>query len=143
MAWLSLFREGGRRRGRKKKLIQKTNQKNFQNKKKQLVQPKLLTLAQLRNHDGSDPSVPMYLSIQGTVFDVSAGKAFYGPEGVYPFAGRECARAFALVSTDVADCVGDVSGLGALEMDNLRDWRAKFEYKYPVVGRVVEEKKEK
>lgn len=110
---------------------------------KQLVQPKLLTLAQLRNHDGSDPALPMYIAIQGTVFDVSTGKAFYGPDGVYPFAGRECARAFALVSTDVADCVSDVSGLGALEMDNLRDWRAKFEYKYPVVGKIVEEKKEK
>ena len=139
----------GRGKPKKKKTKKKNSSKNVslskkkKKKKKQLVQPKLLTLAQLRSHDGSDPSLPMYISIQGTIFDVSTGKAFYGPEGVYPFAGRECARAFALVSTDVADCVSDVSGLGALEMDNLRDWRAKFEYKYPVVGKIVEEKKEK
>lgn len=136
--------EWERERERQFKSGSETHKLNLEKKKiKQLVQPKLLTLAQLRNHDGSDPALPMYIAIQGTVFDVSTGKAFYGPDGVYPFAGRECARAFALVSTDVADCVSDVSGLGALEMDNLRDWRAKFEYKYPVVGKIVEEKKEK
>ena len=136
-------RTGKQKKKKKMNTPKKKKTNPLKKKNSQLVQPKLLTLAQLRSHDGSDPTVPMYISIQGTVFDVSAGKAFYGPEGVYPFAGRECARAFALVSTDVADCVSDVSGLGALEMDNLRDWRAKFEYKYPVVGKVVEEKKEK
>ena len=103
-----------------------------------------ITPDELAKHDGRDPFRPIYLSIKGTVYDVTPGRSFYGPGGGYAaFAGKECARAFALVSTDVADCVSDVSGLGALEMDNLRDWRAKFEYKYPVVGKIVEEKKEK
>jgi hypothetical protein len=30
-----------------------------------------------------------------------------------------------------------LQGLGAMELDNLRDWEAKFNYKYPIVGRVV------
>ena len=66
-----------------------------------------------------------------------AGKEFYGPDGVYPFAGRECARAFALVSTDVADCSDDLEGLGAMEMESLRDWEARFWNKYRMIGRVV------
>ena len=36
------------------------------------------------------------------------GAEFYGPDGIYPFAGHECARAFALISTDVADCNADL-----------------------------------
>lgn len=39
----------------------------------------------------------------GLIFCVS-GAEFYGPDGMYPFAGHECARAFALISTDIADC---------------------------------------
>lgn len=103
-----------------------------------LVAPVSLSLADLALHDGSDASKPIYLAIQGTVYDVSSGRQFYGPDGVYPFAGRECARAFALVSTDAADCVSDLSGLGPMELESLRDWRAKFEFKYPVVGSVAE-----
>ena len=30
-------------------------------------------------------------------------------------------------------------GLGAMELDNLRDWEAKFNFKYPIVGSVVSE----
>jgi len=102
-----------------------------------VVAPLELTVEELRKHDGSDKSRPMLLAIRGAVYDVSDSKDFYGPDGIYPFAGRECARAFALVSTDVADCVPDVSGLGAMEMDNLAEWTAKFDFKYKKVGRVV------
>ena len=30
------------------------------------------------------------------------GAGFYGPDGAYPFAGKECARALAKFSTEVA-----------------------------------------
>ena len=125
------------------------------------------TLEQLAQHDGSDPARPILLAVRGTVFDVSSGHAFYGKDGMYPFGGHECARALAKMSTEMegawawcvhaqhsrcggctlavftltrralADCVADVDGLSAAEMDTLRDWQAKFWSKYPVVGRVV------
>jgi membrane-associated progesterone receptor component len=59
------------------------------------------------------------------------------PAGIYPFAGKEVARAFALISTDVKDCSADLSGLGPVELDALREWEAKFNSKYPIVGRLV------
>ena len=40
----------------------------------QMVEPKRLTLAQLKEYDGSDRKKPIYLAIRGIVFDVSKGK---------------------------------------------------------------------
>lgn len=42
---------------------------------------KEFTLEELAKHNGSDPSLPMLLSIRGVVFDISTGKQFYGPDG--------------------------------------------------------------
>ena len=68
--------------------------------------------------------------------DVSAGKNFYGPDGVYPFAGRECARAFAMVSTEVEDCNDNLEDMSQAELDSLRDWESRFYSKYPIIGQV-------
>jgi membrane-associated progesterone receptor component len=70
----------------------------------------------------------------------ATGRQFYGPDGIYPFAGRECARAFALLSTDTSDCVESTDGLDKMELDNLRDWQEKFYTKYKLVGKVVSKK---
>ncbi|KAK9798900.1 hypothetical protein WJX73_004926 [Symbiochloris irregularis] len=102
-----------------------------------VVEPKSLTLAQLREYNGSEEAKPIYLSICGTIFDVSKGREFYGPDGMYPFAGHECARAFALLSTDTADCNNNLEGLNSMDRENLRDWQAKFHSKYSIVGEVV------
>ena len=122
----------------------------------------------------------------------AAGRGFYGPDGAYPFAGRECARALAKFSTEpegegagegavraggavrecaggcasapccllchvampfpsnitgalaaataaaaAADCCADLSGCSLAELDALRDWRARFYAKYPIVGRLI------
>ena len=50
------------------------------------------------------------------------------------FAGKECARALALMSTDATDCRADVSDLPADKHTVLRDWQRKFMGKYKVVG---------
>lgn len=57
--------------------------------------PRNFTLEQLKKFDGKEDR-PVYLSLKGTVFDVSRGKQFYGPGGPYEvFAGRECGVALA------------------------------------------------
>jgi len=96
-----------------------------------------LTLSELEAYDGRTDGRPMYLAIRGVVFDVSSATAFYGPDGAYPFAGRECARALGKYSTEEADCRADVDGLSVSEMDALRGWESQFQMKYKVVGRVV------
>lgn len=67
----------------------------------------------------------------------TAGTAFYGPDGVYPFAGLECARALAMTSTDVEDCGADLEGLDPMQLETLRDWEGRFWNKYKMVGRTV------
>jgi predicted heme/steroid binding protein len=57
--------------------------------------PLSFTPQQLLQYNGSDPSLPIYLAVNGTVFDVTAGKHTYGPGGSYSvFAGYDASRAF-------------------------------------------------
>lgn len=54
-----------------------------------------LTDIQLARYNGEDPSLPIYVAVNGSVFDVSANPSMYGPGGGYSFfAGRDAARAF-------------------------------------------------
>lgn len=73
--------------------------------------PVLLTDDQLSAYDGSDPSKPIYLALNGTIYDVSAGRHFYGPGGGYHFfAGRDAARAFVTGCFD-EDLTPDLRGV--------------------------------
>jgi len=50
--------------------------------------PRQFTAEELAAYDGSDPDKPVFMSVRGTVFDVTAGRSFYGPGGPYAaFAG--------------------------------------------------------
>ena len=72
--------------------------------------PLLLTPAQLALYNGTDPSQPIYLAINSTVFDVTAGKHTYGPGGSYEvFAGRDATRAF-VTGCFLEDRTGDLRG---------------------------------
>lgn len=98
-----------------------------------------LTADQLKNYDGSDEAKPIYISIRGVVFDVSAGKSFYGPGGAYDvFSGREASRALAKMSKNEEDVSGNLDGLTEKEIGVLEDWEKKFRAKYPVVGRLLD-----
>lgn len=57
--------------------------------------PIYLTPDQLALYNGTDPSLPIYVAVNGTIFDVSANPLVYGPGGSYNFfAGRDATRAF-------------------------------------------------
>ena len=44
---------------------------------------KVFTPEQLAKYDGSDKSKPVYLAIDGDVYDVTASRRIYGPLGPY------------------------------------------------------------
>jgi predicted heme/steroid binding protein len=55
----------------------------------------VLTDQELSRYNGSDPSLPIYLGLDGVIYDVSASPHFYGPGASYHvFAGRDATRAF-------------------------------------------------
>lgn len=39
----------------------------------------------LSKHNGTNPSLPIYIAFEGNVYDVTAGKNFYEPGGAYDF----------------------------------------------------------
>jgi membrane-associated progesterone receptor component len=78
----------------------------------------------------------IYVAVQGKVYDVGERDDLYGPGGNYHvFAGKDCTRAFALMSTDSAECNRqDVDDLNATHRTTLRQWIKMFGDKYIVVG---------
>ena len=109
--------------------------------------PRNFTSKQLRYFDGkkdekTDEEKPVYLSLNGTVFDVSEGRNFYGPDGPYElFAGHECGIALAKMSFDTTflDDLEGCKNLNFGEKTELDNWIEKFTYYrcYPVVGRLI------
>lgn len=78
--------------------------------------PVSLTDRELKAYDGSDPAKPIYLAINGTIFDVSNGRGFYGPGGSYHFfAGADASRAFVTSCFD-SDITPDMRGVEEMFM---------------------------
>ncbi len=87
---------------------------------------------------------PLYVAVADpfsssvTVFDMEAGREFYGPGGPYHlFAGRNATVGLAKSSLSPAAMDDDISSLTASERDTHAQWYAKFQYKYPIVGHLV------
>lgn len=52
-----------------------------------------ITVSELSKHDGSDPSLPIYVAIKGDIFDVSKNTASYGKGAGYNvFAGKDASK---------------------------------------------------
>lgn len=113
--------------------------------------PRNFTAKQLLYFDGKhddklDEDKPVYLSVNGIVFDMSDGRDFYGPDGPYEaFAGHECGVALAKMSFDKKH-LDDLAGCDNLnfgEKTELEGWIEKFQYyrNYPIKGRLVPDEK--
>ncbi|KAJ3992415.1 cytochrome b5-like heme/steroid binding domain-containing protein [Lentinula boryana] len=85
------------------------------------------------------------LAINGTVFDVTAGRNFYGPNGMYGnFAGRDASKGMAKQSFDldmltpIDQPLDKLTDLQPDEIDNMKGWVEHFSNKYIVCGKLVE-----
>ena len=104
----------------------------------------------LREFDGTNGK-SIYFAVNGRVFDVSAGRNFYGPGGPYEnFAGRDASRGLAFGSFDESMLTEDLNGpldplkdLTDDQKDALRGWEERFLDKYLVVGKLVSVQDEK
>jgi len=99
------------------------------------------TLSKFNGHDGSR----ILLAIARTVFDVTAGRGFYGPDGMYGnFAGRDASRGMAKQSFDlemltpIDQPLDKLEDLTSEEIENMKGWSEHFTNKYIICGRLVE-----
>ncbi|CAE6532502.1 unnamed protein product [Rhizoctonia solani] len=96
------------------------------------------TLEKLKEFNGDDPTKPVYVSIKGTVFDVTAKRDTYGPGGSYALlAGKDASVALGKSSLKSEDAIADYSQLGPSEMKTLDQWHGFFTKKYSIVGKVT------
>ncbi|KAL1709547.1 cytochrome b5-like heme/steroid binding domain-containing protein [Schizophyllum commune] len=97
------------------------------------------TLEELRAFDGTDPARPIYVSIKGTVFDVSPKRDVYGPGRSYGlFAGKDASKGLGMSSLRPEHAVPDYAGLSEGDRKVLDDWWGFFSKRYNIVGRVVD-----
>lgn len=61
--------------------------------KKTVIVEKVFTSQELSKYDGTDPSLPIYLALDGDVYDVSPGKEYYKLGGSYHIlAGKDASE---------------------------------------------------
>ena len=62
----------------------------------------IYTLEQLKNYDGTKPELPIYIGLDGYVYDVTPGKSFYTPGGTYHnIAGTDATKELQIFGGDI------------------------------------------
>ncbi|KAK2466399.1 hypothetical protein APHAL10511_002041 [Amanita phalloides] len=92
----------------------------------------------LSEYDGKTPGKPIYIAIDGDVYDVTGGKA-YQPGGPYHFfAGVDAARAFG-TGCFKEHLTYDIRGMSKREMESVEHWKQFYAEhpKYFKVGKVL------
>ncbi|XP_052386386.1 neudesin [Carassius gibelio] len=97
---------------------------------------RLFTEEELQRYDGSEEGQPIYMAIKGVVFDVTAGKEFYGKGAPYnALVGKDSTRAVAKMSLDPADLTYDTTDLTESQLQSLEEiFKGTYKVKYPIVG---------
>ncbi|CAH2091689.1 unnamed protein product [Euphydryas editha] len=98
-----------------------------------------MTVAELRQYDGTQPDGRVLVAVNGWIFDVTRGRRFYGPDGPYAaFGGKDASRGLATFSVTSTDKeYDDLSDLNSMEMESVKEWEAQFREKYDLVGRLL------
>uniref|UniRef100_A0A8C5MMU5 Neudesin neurotrophic factor n=1 Tax=Leptobrachium leishanense TaxID=445787 RepID=A0A8C5MMU5_9ANUR len=97
---------------------------------------RLFTEEDLATYNGEQDDRPIYMAVKGAVFDVSAGKEFYGKGAPYnALVGKDSTRAVAKMSLDPADLTHDTTGLSEDQLKSLDEiFASVYKTKYPIVG---------
>ncbi|CCM04032.1 uncharacterized protein FIBRA_06189 [Fibroporia radiculosa] len=99
---------------------------------------RLFSEGMLTTFDGTNDLKPVYIAIDGDVYDVSPSRLTYGPGGPYHMlAGRDAARAFG-TGCFATHLTHDLRGLGEDELRGVENWKLFYaeHKKYVKVGRV-------
>ncbi|KAG0163059.1 hypothetical protein DFQ28_010443 [Apophysomyces sp. BC1034] len=99
----------------------------------------VLSEEQLSMYDGSRPDLPLYVALDGDVFDVSAGRGWYGPGGSYHhFAGKDAARAY-VTGCFKEHITHDLRGFSEADLQGVAHWKNFYNnhHTYFKVGRVM------
>ena len=103
-----------------------------------------LTMEELALYNGSDPNLPIFLALNGSVYDVTSSRHIYGPGGSYSILpGKDCARVMVTGCFNKEDeFTYDLRGLDMEEaIQDISNWQKFFENhkKYWYVGTVQHE----
>ncbi|KAJ2938861.1 hypothetical protein O0L34_g18490 [Tuta absoluta] len=98
-----------------------------------------MTVAELRQFDGTQADGRVLVAVNGWIFDVTRGRRFYGPGGPYAaFGGKDASRGLATFSVTSSDKeYDDLSDLNSMEMESVKEWEAQFREKYDLVGKLL------
>ncbi|KAJ2779741.1 Dihydrodipicolinate synthase [Coemansia javaensis] len=103
------------------------------------------TKREVARHTGADNG-PVLIALDGRVYDVSAGRSFYGPGGPYSvFAGRDASRLMAtqtfddgLTEAELDSPIDPLDDLAPEDRECLDSYIGLFSVKYHCVGDLVE-----
>ncbi|RLV93088.1 putative steroid-binding protein 3 [Spathaspora sp. JA1] len=100
-----------------------------------------LTIDELSLYNGTDPTLPIYIGINGRVYDVSSSRGIYGPKGSYnKLSGKDAARVYVTgCFMNPEEYTYDLRELDQREIDSdLTHWIQFFDNhaKYWYVGEV-------